>query len=170
MASRPEVSYIEVNSDPLRYFKLKAPASSVSHGKSVKYIILDISGSMTSPSQKALVRYIRNLRGKSDVVKVFVFGRRLHDVVRTGYPMTPWFRWLHVHAAHWIDIDELLTNYERLVTTGLYGVRADMWCWGTYTDMIRIAVNSLPAEVSIDMIFFGDGAFSDRNFININFY
>lgn len=167
MASRPEVSYIEVNGDPLRYFKLKAPVSSVSHGTSEKYIILDISGSMTSPSQKSLVRYIRNLRGKSDVVKVFVFGRRLHDVVRTGYPMTPWFRWLHVHAAHWIDIDELLTNYERLVKTGLYGVRADMWCWGTYTDMIRIAVNSLPAEVSIDMIFFGDGAFSDRNFLNI---
>jgi len=172
-----KLNYSVVNATPLRFFK-RNPCVSKSGGAatatagspSYKWVIYDFSGSMTIMSQ----RQLEALEASGEKIMIMAFGQM--DLLKGGrrdISNDPWRSWLEGNGNRWVDLKELMrvrreiTDPDRIARTQWRTVPT-MFPWGTYTHRIEVALRNLPTTgVSIDLIFVGDGAFSDRNFIDI---
>ena len=172
--SLSKLDYSSVNSNPLRFFK-KNPSKSSSGGASGgasgrassgaiwKYVFFDFSGSMNEYSMRQLV----NLFNSLEKIMIFPFGGTISSGY-TGRSPSTWRYWLERNANKWIDLNILMTvwndNFNKRTD---WGTLPTMFVWATHTDLIDIGLQTLPTTGStIDVIFVGDGAFSDRNFIS----
>ena len=155
-----ETTYEEVNKNPIKYCKLDPEiGSGSSGGGETTYIFCDFSGSMTDDSKNQFEK----LAQSGLPVKVFVFGRKRvsYQSIKLG-----WIGWLETRGDNWVDASELWDKYNSYEANE-WGTLPTFYPWGTYTDQIEVGISKLPANVPINVVFWGDGSFSDQNFITI---
>ena len=168
-----KLNYAIVNATPIRFFK-RTPTIKSGGGESTlryKYLIYDFSGSMSAYSQKQL----ETLEASGDKIMIMPFGET--DLSGRGGGRfggcSTWKTWLEKEGNNWVDLKVLMKVWQKfndpeLIAKTWWRTGPTMFPWGTYTHRIEVALRNLPTTgLSIDLIFIGDGAFSDRNFINI---
>jgi len=160
-----DLSFSSVNSRPLRFFKRK-PSLYVDgpSAKNRKFILFDFSGSMTEYSRAQLLKFCENYPD----AWIIPFGMSIRSGGRLAVT-ADWRGWLESRDNSCVRAQVLLAEWGRLNTPHeIYRTRPTFFPWGTYTDRIRTGLQSLPQSGGmIDLVFVGDGSFSDQNFITI---
>lgn len=95
--------------------------------------------------------------------KLYPFGS---GPTRFGRNSGTWRYWLDTVGDGWITPDIMWSKYASIPLQH-WGAAETFFPYATYTTRIEKAIAALPDDVAIDLALMGDGAMSDRNFIDI---